>query len=96
MGDRWLNLTPTYLGEGNFGMVIKGELKEENRSIPVAVKMLKGNSHVLKTIHIAKASTFHHIIIALLTISRMWGEQKWKLIFCPSQSPTHGAEDHPM
>ena len=66
MGDRWLNLTPTYLGEGNFGMVIKGELKEENRSIPVAVKMLKGNSYVIKNDTYSKGlyvSLYNHSFI---------------------------------
>ena len=45
VGNRLLYFTQHVLGEGHFGKVIKGVLKGENDSIPVAIKVLKGNSN---------------------------------------------------
>ena len=51
-----VNLSTTKLGSGQFGEVWKGHLKKNNRSLAVAVKIVKGKRNVILGVCVA-AST---------------------------------------
>ena len=66
-----MDLTQNTLGEGEFGKVVKGFLTRGNQSIPVAVKMIKGNlartkSNAVNTSFKEKLSQFRTLNIILI------------------------------